>query len=235
MVAGKVTRAMCGHLNVSCVNPYEFIRKYRCLSCGEVIMCACEEDFARQFLPHQLREGTELDTQRRIPVTLGFKPDVCNTCRGIPEEAHPTAPRYGNSSKIARYYWREIWFETTRRYAKWTEIHAGGDAGTALTLDRELRKRIEREVIEEIKAQHRLNPKYTFKEESQQEILTRNQVDVVNLDGTYVKKTHGKAALFHCGQTYSVEEFAALHFEQQGYEVLKTESIPFHALFGIYF
>src|SRR5262249_49124050 len=26
-----------------------------------------------------------------------------------------------------------------------------------------------------------------------------------------------------------------LHFEQQGYEVLKTESIPFHALFGIYF
>ena len=67
-------------------------------------MCACEEEFARRFLPHQLGEGTELETRRSVPVTIGFQKNVCKTCRGLPAEAHPMAEIYGRTSKVERYY-----------------------------------------------------------------------------------------------------------------------------------
>jgi hypothetical protein len=55
------------------------------------MMCACEKEFARRFLLHQLSLGTELKMQRGIPVTIGFQERICNTCRGFPEEPHPKA------------------------------------------------------------------------------------------------------------------------------------------------
>ena len=198
------------------------------------MMCACEEQVARKFLPHQLREGTELNTQRRIDVTLGFLAGVCNTCRGVPEDAHPMASIHGRTSKILRYYWREIWFETEHRIDKWCADH-GIAYSIAFRLEhKDVARRIEKEAIEEIKRQHQESPKYSFHEESQQQVLTTNQVEVVKLDGTYVKQGQEKGRLFHAGNTYSAEEFAALDFESRGYRVLETESVPFHVLFGIF-
>src|SRR5205807_1431077 len=107
---------------------YEFIRKYRCEQCNGVMMCACDEEFGRRFLPHQLREGRVLESQERVPVTLGFQTRICNHCRGLPEQAHPMAPRHRGKSKIARYYWRELWFEKTLRFADWAEKHGLSDA-----------------------------------------------------------------------------------------------------------
>src|SRR5262249_44831342 len=151
---------------------YELIRKYKCDSCGGVMMCACEEEFARRFLPHQLREGTELETQRRVPVTLGFLPAVCNSCRGVAEEAHPKAPSYGRTSKVVRYYWREIWFETTRRLADWYERQGHADPSAVHGAPRDIHKAIEREVIAEMKKLHERSPKYRYKEEPQSEVLS---------------------------------------------------------------
>ena len=224
----------CTHPTVSCINPYELIRKYRCNSCGEVMMCACEEKFARRFLSHQLNCGNELNTNRRMPVTIGFQKGICNTCRGLPEEAHPMAPIYGRTTKIVRYYWREIAFETIRRFGEWNESQGYSDWLTARVKHQEKYNVIEREVIGEIKELHRHTPKYAYQEESQNEVLTKYQVEVVRLDGTYVKKAESGVAIIDMDKLCSAEEFAAHHFERLGYKVIFAESVPFHALFGIF-
>lgn len=141
----------CSHPSVSCINPYELIRKYRCNSCGELTMCACEEDFARQYLPHQLSHGTELHTRKEIPVTHGFRNDVCNACRGLPEEAHPKAPLYGRTSKIVRYYWREIAVRAIPKFSKWAKTQGYSVWLKALVKHQDVYDTIEREVVEEIK------------------------------------------------------------------------------------
>ena len=108
----------CKHIKIVCLNPYETIRKYRCQDCNGVMMCACEEYIGKTFLPHQISEGCGLETKKRIQVDLGFQQNICEKCRGIPETAFPLAEIYGRSSKIHRYYWREITFESYLRIGK---------------------------------------------------------------------------------------------------------------------
>jgi hypothetical protein len=224
----------CTHMDVSCINPYELIRKFLCTSCGEVMMCACEEEFGRRFVPHQLQYGTDLETQRRVPVTLGFQDGVCNSCRGLPEEAHPKSAMYGRSSKIVRYYWREIAFETTRRFAEWAGTEGYTDRLSAMFEHRDAYKAIEREVIDEIKLLHESSPKYEYHEESQHDVVTKHKVQVVALDATYRRTRERRVELMDGDATCTAEVFVARHFEGLGHEVLFTESRPFHALFGIF-
>ena len=66
----------CLHKSALCLNEYELIRKYRCGTCSSVMMCACDRENGERFLAHQLREGRVLETQERIPVTLGFVDEV---------------------------------------------------------------------------------------------------------------------------------------------------------------
>jgi len=106
----------CNHSNVECLNPYELIRKYRCNTCGAVMMCACDKEHGEKFFPHQLNFGHKLETQERIPVTHGFHVQICQECRGENPTSTPVSSTPGRTSKITRYYWREIAFETTRRF-----------------------------------------------------------------------------------------------------------------------
>lgn len=198
------------------------------------MMCACEEEFARRFLLHQFREGTELQTRRRIPVTLGFQPNICYTCRGLPEEVHPKAEIYGISSKIRRYYWREIFFQTTKRFADWAANAGYKDYETALRERRAEHETIEKLVIEEIKDFHKRTPKYTFQEEAQSEILAKNKVEIVNLAGIYTKTEDGKLGILVGDKLCSAEEFTGEYYSRKGYQILTTESIPFHVLFGTF-
>ena len=196
------------------------------------MMCACEEDFARQYLPHQLSNGTEIHTQKVIPVTIGFQKDICTTCRGLSEEAHPKAPQYGRTSKIFRYYWREIAFKTIPRFNKWAKEQGYSDWLKALTQQQNTYDKIEREVVEELKEIHQRSPKYVYHEESAEQVLTKYKIETIKLDGIYKKVENGVAILD--GEILcSPEEFVARHFTRQGYNVLFTESVPFHALFGI--
>lgn len=196
-------------------------------------MCSCDESFGHRFLPHQLNAATELKTQRRIPVTIGFQRCICNICRSLPEEAYPKAQHYGSTSKIVRYYWREIYFEQTRRFADWAEKEGYTERSIARREHKDVYKRIEREVIDEFKALHQTAPKYVYHEESQIDVLTKNHVDILRLDGTYIKQGEKKATILDGEHTYTAEEYAAHHFERHGYKVLFTESVPFHALFGV--
>jgi hypothetical protein len=198
------------------------------------MMCACEKAFAHRFFSHQLAFGTELGTQQRVPVTAGFQENICNTCRGLPEEAHPKAEIYGMSSKVVRYYWREILFETTQRFGDWADSRGYTDYFSAQREHPDVYSRISKEVIEEIKDLHRRSPKYTYQEKSQKQVLEENNVEVVNLQGEYVKRAERGVGILSEGEIYSPEEFVALHFKQQGYEVLFTESVPFHVIFGVF-
>src|SRR5689334_5066439 len=93
----------CSHSNVVCLNEFELVRKYRCRDCSGVMMCQCDAEIGRDLVPHQLRDGVELESQKRIAVNLGFVANVCRECRRLPLEPHPVAAIYGRTSKIKRY------------------------------------------------------------------------------------------------------------------------------------
>lgn len=190
-------------------------------------MCACEEDIGRAVLPHQLNHASVYQTRDELPVTLGFQPGICNTCRGLPEQATPLASIPGRTSKISRYYWRELFFETERLVL--SELKTNPDADPD-----EVRNLSEKIVLERLKEQHKTQPKYQYVERSQAEIIKAYDVRIDRVDAVYLQQgTKGRQIDDGKGGC-SPETFAANHYESQGYQVYELESTPFHALFGIY-
>jgi hypothetical protein len=221
---GQTQSQVCAHVRAACINPHELIRKYRCNACGAVMMCGCDEEFGRRFLSHQLAEGTELKTQQRIPVTLGFQPNVCAECRGLPAEPAPAAEIHGRTSKIKRFYWREIFFEKTRRIAHWDEVHP-----TATDVERRAaHAAIQAQVLEEIKALHASAPKYVISEPSQAEVLKRYSVEVLPITAEYVEAPQKGAVIRDGNHAISPEAFVTRRFEAARWSVMPLESVPFH-------
>jgi hypothetical protein len=197
------------------------------------MMCACDEEIGRKCLSHQLDSGVELKTQKRIPVTLGFQPKVCRECRGLPVQAHPVAAIYGRTSKIRRYYWRELALQEMERFVEWKSSPAG-DGATAADKTA-MHKKIEAAVLEELKALHATSPKYKFKELSQADILQKCQVEVVDLKTTYIRNAaNGPATMLDATERCGAEEFVMRHFHRAGFHTMFLESAPFHVLFGVY-
>lgn len=221
------TQPLCKHDDVLCLNQYELIRKYRCSSCKGVMMCACDEPFGRRFLDHQLDEGCELETQRRVAVTHGFQLAVCKECRGLPADAAPHAEGYGYTTKVRRYYWREHFFETERRFADWSEANPGATNGA------DARGRIDREVAKELQALHERAPKYVFDDLTQAEVIERYDVDVMDLRAKYLKNPRKGHVIDDRAGGCSAEAFATRVFEADGWRVMTLESTPFHVLFAV--
>ena len=225
----------CSHQEVRCLNQFELIRKYQCTGCGVVMMCMCDEHIGRQSLPHQLSEGSELETRRRYAVTGGFVANVCDACRGLEIQAHPVASIHGRTSKIKRYYWRELAFREMDLFAEWATGRGLSPMDAAGPDAIEAHKRFRQQALAEIKALHRDRPKYTFASESQTEVLRECSVTVLELDAIYLRETGSKKAkLLFDDAPVTAEEYVRRHFEATGYSVLDLESRPFHALFGIY-
>lgn len=224
-----MSTAACNHPLVSCLNQHELIRKYCCAGCAAVMMCACDERFGRRHLAHQLREGCELKTQARVAVTAGFQPGICDECRGSPPQAAPAASIPGRTSKIKRYYWREIIFAEIAAQADWDAHHpaAGEDER------QQAAERIGRDVLDAVKARHASDPKYVFDEPSQAEIIARFSVQVEALSASYAAVGAKGAQILLDGAVISPEAFATQYYEALGWSVLPLESVPFHALFGI--
>lgn len=199
------------------------------------MMCLCDKEFAERYLPHQIEWGNELKTRRQVPVTLGFQPNICNTCRNLREEPRPMAEIHGRTSKIARYYWREISFDTIRKFAEWASTQGYSDWTKASIKHQDVFRSFEREVTAEIRKLHEKSPKYTYRaEESHAEVLSKYKVEVINLDGTYIKTNEGRALILDGDDECSPEEYAKRYFIHGGYKVLFTESVPFHVLFGTF-
>ncbi len=218
----------CTHHKVICLNQHELIRKYRCEDCYGVMMCACDEVRGRRFLAHQLSEGVELETQERIPVTLGFQSGICRQCRGLPAKPAPSAAIPGRASKIKRFYWRELMFLKMERFYEWKSENpdVGQDEVAAA------RERIEREALEEIKLRHETAPIYNMQEPSQGEVLKRCEVVVEALHPVYAAAPKKGAVVVLDGETVSAETYVARHYEALGWLTMPLESAPLHALFG---
>lgn len=225
----------CKHQDVKCLNEFELIRKYECAGCGAIMMCACDERIGRRFLPHQLEHGTELETQRRVPVSLGFQSSICRECRGLPAESHPVAAIHGRTSKIKRYYWRELAFRRMELFEEWTHAQGISPADFHGPEARAARRQVSQQALEEIKTLHAANPKYRFESMSQRDIIDQYSVSVIDLHAAYLRGSEGqKSQLLDANQTVSVEDFVRQYFERQGYTTMFLESRPFHVLFGTY-
>jgi hypothetical protein len=96
-------------------------------------------------------------------------------------------------------------------------------------------KEIETVVLRELELLHRTTPKYTWSEESQEEIVQKYAVQVDTLKATYaLNPVDRRVNILDGSAPCTAEEYAARHFRHLGYHVLFTESVPFHALFGAY-
>lgn len=232
---GADTLEPCPHAQLHCINQYEFIRKYRCSTCGETMMCMCDQDFALRFLRHQIDRGHDTQTGLEVPVTLGFQPGICRECRGLSAESHPRAETYGHSSKIRRYYWREIYFETTKRFNRWLEDSGFPDAASSRQRQPTKHNEIEREVVQEFKDLHSRSPKYRYTEVSSADVLLKCGVEIVDLKAHYGKSPSGDRQLTtQTGVFTTPEEAVAQYFRDCGFNVLECESRPFHVLFGVF-
>ena len=197
-------------------------------------MCACEEQFARRYLPHQIDYGTEFAAQKRVKVTLGFQSNICNACKGLSADVYPMAKNYGRTSKLARYYWREISFETIPKFAEWAAEQGLSDWTEALIENQAIYKSIEKQVKEQIKILHEVSPKYVYHDESQSAVIEKYNVKIVNIDATYVKDASKGFQIVESNFVISPEEFAAHYFERLGYQSVFAESVPFHVIFGVF-
>lgn len=219
----------CKHNKIKCINPYEYIRKYKCEDCLEIMMCECEKFIGEKFLSHQLNTGIILETKERVKVTLGFVKSICPECRGeIPINA-PIAKIHDRTSKIQRYYWREIFFETCKQYYDETGNLELADGHS--NRFEEIRK----QVIKNIQVQHEVNPKYTYLEVSQEEIIKKNNIELITKKVEHVKDNEKKIKINDNGILKEVEDYAGDCFRKQGYQILKCESRPFHVLFAVFF
>ena len=197
-------------------------------------MCACDEEFGRRYLPHQISEARDIQTRERIQVTLGFQPMICDTCRGLPEKACPKKAMYGSTSKVVRYYWREIAMSTIEHFAQRLQQN-GYTSGWvhAIATHKDEYEECRRQAIDEVKELHAQSPKYVYEDRSQSEVMADYNVPIMRLDATYRVGPDGCTGLQFGNELLTPEQFAAKEFERQGFEVLFTESRPFHVLFGV--
>ncbi|MEY2422847.1 MAG: hypothetical protein QOI95_2914 [Acidimicrobiaceae bacterium] len=196
-------------------------------------MCACDEELGRRVLPHQLEAGTDLSTQGRVPVTAGFADRACAACRGDDEPALPVAEIRGRTSKIKRYYWREIQSATLLRFADWCDENGEGDVLAARTSARLEYERIEGDVLAEVKCLHAASPKYHYNDPSQEDVIRQCGLQVINVPGLYVKGAGRDRPLVVDGQRSSPEEFASVMLRREGFVVMRCESLPLQALYGV--
>jgi len=197
------------------------------------MMCSCEQEFGRAYLPHQISAAQELQTRNRVPVTMGFQPCICRTCRGLPEVPHPKRPTHGSTTKVARYYWREIQKSTIKSFARWAQQQGYPDWLQAMLGHRDEYEKYRREAIAEIKELHKRSPKYVYDDRSQSAVIAEYSVPVVRLEGIYRKTSNGRLRIESGQKLLAPEDFVAKEYREQGYETLFTESVPLHALFAV--
>src|SRR6202008_4173661 len=109
--------------------------------------------------------GFDSGQHEDVPVTIGFWPDVCRECRGLPPEPHPVAEIFGRTTKLRRYYWRELFKRELELFAEWA-ISNGKDILFAKGPDAEAaRKAAASTSVKEITELHQTSPKFTFLQE----------------------------------------------------------------------
>ena len=133
-----------------------------------------------------------------------------------------------------RYYWRELFFREAELFEEWRRGQEGevNEWGTKAI---EVKDGLHKLALEEIKALHLASPKYSYSRVSQEETIRKYSVEVMSLQGQYVREEgQKKARVMDEGEAVPVEEFVRRHFERNGHQALIVESRPFHVLFGVF-
>jgi hypothetical protein len=200
-------------------------------------MCECEKELGSRFLPHQLAYGYEYGTQKKYAVT-GFATNICLTCRGEREEAHPMKYFGG---KVACYYWREIYKTYLTMVSEWLaekDISVKHISHFEREFpDEERRMKKEAEMV--WRQRHKEEPKYVFaKEPAEAAFLSEVKVPVRHLTAKYVQiQENGKKIgkwTNRVGGLCSVEEVAADWYRAEGFSVRRCETRLVSILVGTF-
>lgn len=128
----------------------------------------------------------------------------------------------------------KFFFETTKRFYDSHPELDPDDSRTSQFNFPEERKRIQKRVIAQIKAQHDIYPKYEYNELSQAEVIEATNTEVILINAEHVQMEGTKVGIRDGSKIRTVEEFSAEYFKRQGYNTLEVESVPFHVLFGVF-
>jgi len=200
-------------------------------------MCECEKELALKFLPHQVTYGTEYGTQKRYLVT-GFARNICPTCRGEREEAHPR--KYGGL--VERYYWREIYKTYLTMVLEWL---AEKDLQTKDILEFEYSrfpteaKLMKKEANRIWQKRHKEEPRYVFvNEPTETDFLSEVKVPERYLTAKYVQvQENGKNIgkwINQMGKPCSIEEVVADWYRDRGFSVKRCEGALISVLVGTF-
>jgi hypothetical protein len=141
----------------------------------------------------------------------------------------PRAAIHGRTSKIKRFYWRELFFREAELFGDWENANPEASEGKA----KATRQRIEREVLDEIKVLHQATPLYDMREPSQAEVLARYNIEVQPFYPAYTASPEKGAVVMLDGDIVPPETFVVQQYEMQGWAAMPLESVPLHALFSV--
>lgn len=198
-------------------------------------MCECEKELGLRFLPHQLTYGTEYGTQKRYRVTA-FAQNICLTCRGENEAAHPLA--YG--SKVERYYWREIsktYFTMVLDWLTEKSVQTKDIVEFESRFPKEA-KRMKKEAKKIWSKRHKETPKYIIDEPTEANFLMEIKVPEQHLTAKYVeikeKRKKIRKWINEAGTPCSVEEYVADWYKTKDFSVRRCESRLISILVGTF-
>jgi len=202
-------------------------------------MCECKKELALQFLPHQISHGRESGTYIRYAVS-GFARNICPSCRGEKEKAHPRAAIYGQKGKIERYYWREIFKTYLEKARSWL---AERNIVIKYVIDFENRfskeaKRMRKEAKKFWQFRHKKAPKYDLKEPTEAAFLSKVDVPQKYLDSKYVQVQKGEQKIGKWiglkGKPSCAEDVVIDWYENEGFSVRKCERKLISVLIGTF-
>jgi hypothetical protein len=150
----------------------------------------------------------------------------------MPITPYPRSATHGATTKLRRYYWREIYFEEMKRFDAWNETR-GLSCESSEAIER--MKLIEADVLDYMKHLHATSPKYVYKTETDADFMRAHAVEQIDLKASYTKDPLGKKAIIvGANGPCTVEEFVSEYYNSLGYETMRLESVPFHVLFGTF-
>jgi hypothetical protein len=141
----------------------------------------------------------------------------------LPPKPAPKAAIRGLTSKIKRFYWREIEF---RRF----ELLEQHGVSSENLLSEALKDKIHSDALNDIKFLHATTPKYSLDTESESDFLARGRVEIVELRA---RVRNGGEVLRDDGTFGRPEQFAADWLAKNAFSAVKSESTPLHAIFAV--
>jgi hypothetical protein len=198
-------------------------------------MCECEKEIALRFRPYQTKFGYEYGTQKSHKVD-GFAPNICLTCRGDKEEAHPM--KYGGT--VERYYWREIDKTYWKMVLEWlTEKKIPMENSLVFESKYSEEANLLKSEAKEIwQKRHLQDPLYVINKTTEADFLSKVKVTEQFIKGKCVQtKENGQTIVNWInqeGMACPIEEIVADWYKAKGFSAKRCEGKLISVLIGTF-